>query len=150
MKLKYLLSLSILISFLAFVSCDSDDGPGLTEAQRVTNLLIGSANIGSTWSIQAVDVDGVNYTDEFSDLTLTFSETGFTSENGREVFEPTDSWTFTSEAATSFTAGNQLEMAIVEISEKTLILRFTLDETIFGPGRQEAVAGENTFTFFRP
>jgi len=150
MAFRYICSVLTLITLFTFASCnDDDEAPAVTEVERVTSLLIGSGTIGTTWSIQSVDVDGVDYSDEFTDLTLEFSESGITSTNGREVFGATDSWRFDSDAATSLTTGSQLEIAIAEISENSLILRFTLDESVFGPGRQEAVAGENTFTFNR-
>ena len=150
MVLRYFCSLVLLVSLITFTSCDDDDSPSITEVERVTNLLVGSSAIGTTWTIQSVDVDGIDYTAEFTDLALEFSASGFTSTNGREVFGPTDSWSFDSDEATSFTTGSGLPITIIEITEKSLTLRFTLEESIFGPGRKEAVAGENTFTFFRP
>ncbi|QSE97722.1 hypothetical protein [Fulvivirga lutea] len=148
MRVLHIFSSVILFSFFAYMGCDSgSDDPSITETERVKTLLIGDAAIGTTWNIQSVTVGEVDYTDEFSGLSLTFSDGGVTAENGRAVFESTDSWSFNDESATSFTTGLGLNVTIQGITQNSLVLRFVLDETILG--RQDAVAGENIFTFTR-
>lgn len=130
-----------------FMSCDGgDDGPTITEAERVTALLIGDATTGTTWNINSVDVDGIDYLDEFTGLSIQFSDGAITSTNGKELFASTDSWTL-NENATIITRGDGLEMTIDTIESNRLILVFVVDETIFGNGRSEAVSGTNTLTF---
>lgn len=149
MIFRNILSLFALIFLVTLMACDGgDDGPTLTEAERVTALLIGDATQGTTWSIDNVDVEGIDYTDEFTGLTLQFSEGAITATNGRELFASTDSWSL-NEGATVITRGDGLQMTINEIMSNQLILEFVVDETIFGNGRSEAVAGRNVLTFTR-
>ncbi|MEQ8924224.1 MAG: hypothetical protein RLO81_00340 [Fulvivirga sp.] len=146
--MKHIFSLVILFSFFAYMGCDSgSDDPSISETERVKNLLIGDASSGTVWNLQSVNVGEVDYTDEFSGLSLTFSDGGVTAENGRAVFESTDSWSFNDESATSFTTGFGLDVTIQEITQSRLEISFILDESIYG--RKNAVAGENIFTFIR-
>lgn len=142
------LSLVILISVTTFISCDSDDSPSITEVERVTNLLIGDASSGTTWSLSEADVEGVDYFDEFQGLTLTFTDGVVTSTNGRELFDTSDTWNL-NEEATVLTRGDGLEIELNEITANRLVIAFNIDETVFGNGRSEAVAGRNVLTFQR-
>ena len=148
MKILPICTTIILTGFLSFISCKSDDGPSVTEVERVKNLLVGNASIGTQWNVASVTVDGIDYTDEFVGLTLTFSEGSVTSTNGKAVFDSSDSWAFTDESASIISTGSTgLQITIQNISNNSLVLSFILDEDVYG--RSEAVAGENVFTFTR-
>lgn len=148
MKILTICTAILLASFLSFVSCKSDDDPSVSELDRVTNLLVGNATIGKQWDIAKVTVDEIDYTNEFTGLTLKFMEGSVTATNGKAVFDASDSWAFTNEKATIFTTGSTgLRITIQEITNTKLVLSFTLSESIYG--KMEAVAGENIFTFTR-
>ena len=148
MKILPICTAIILTCFLSFISCKNDDSPSVTEVERVKNLLIGNTSIGTQWNVASVTVDGIDYTDEFVGLTLTFSEGSVTSTNGKAVFDSSDSWAFTDESASIISTGSTgLQITIQNISNNSLVLSFILDEDVYG--RSEAVAGENVFTFTR-
>ncbi len=149
MIIRALLSSFILLLLFNFSACDSSDDPAVNEKDRVTALLVGNSTIGSTWILNDADVDGVNYFDEFEGLTITFNEGGgLIAENGKELFDASDSWEL-NDAATQLTRGDGLVIDINEITNDQLVLEFVVDETIFGSGRSESVAGTNTLTFGR-
>lgn len=148
MRILTICTAILLTGFLSFVSCKSDDDPAVVETERVKGLLVGNASIGTQWNISTVMVNDIDYTSEFTGLTLTFSDGSVTAVNGKAVFDPSDSWSFTDESATVFTTGaTGLQITIQNITNNSLILSFILDESIYG--RSEAVAGENVFTFTR-
>lgn len=149
MILKSIFNVFLLLCVLTFLACDSgSDDPAVTETERVTNLLIGNSSIGTQWTLSSVSVNDIDYTNEFTGLTLTFSEGSVTSTNGKAVFDSTDTWSFTDENASAFTTSSTaLQITIQEISNNSLVLVFILDESIYG--KVDAVAGENIFTFTR-
>lgn len=146
---KRLLSFIVLGLALQFMACnDSSDGPAQTEAQRVTELLVGSSSTGSQWSLVSVFVDETEYTEVFDGFTMTFTESGVTTTNGTVVFESTDGWNFKDEAtAAQIVTDAGLELTIDELTETKLVFSFEFDETIYG--RTSAVGGTNVFTLNR-
>jgi hypothetical protein len=139
------LSTGILLIVLGLVlqHCGgSDPAPPATEAQRVTALMKTGA-----WKIQAATVDGASQTALFTGLTLTFSDTGFTSTNGEPVWPASGTWAFVNEGATSFTRNDGVVVTIQEISGSAMILSLTWDKTTLGPGRIASVEGQTVLTF---
>jgi hypothetical protein len=109
--------------------------------------LIGSSASGTTWLLDNVTVDDVDYTEVFSGFTLNFSETGFTSTNGSLVFDATDAWSFADDTAKIISTSN-VDLTIETLIEKQFVFSFTWDETIFG-GITTAVGEKNIFTMSR-
>lgn len=131
-----------LISILAITGCGSDDDPA--ETDRVKKLLT-----KSSWSIERVTVDGVDKTPSFTELTLQFADTHYTTTHGGVLWSGSDSWKFTDDTGNTIVRGDDIEITIREISNHKLILDLTWTSTTLGPGRMMSVAGEHVFTFSR-
>ena len=141
-RILTLLSLSALCALLVGIqSCKDDDDPKQTDVERVTALLVGDA-----WNIQSVMVDAVNYTEDFTGLSISFTESTITSTEGKALFPASASWAFLSDAAEVLVIDGT-EMAISSISSNELVLEFEVSESIFG--RADAVGGTNQLTFTR-
>src|SRR5882672_8968853 len=74
------------------------DGPGdpgqsnngdSQEQARVLGLMK-----SGTWKLQTLTVDGVDQSASFPNMTLTFTDAGFTSTNGKDVWPAAGTWSF--------------------------------------------------------
>jgi hypothetical protein len=139
--MKKIFLYTVCICFLA--NCSGDSDPKQSKTEKVTALLT-----SGTWSLQTVLVDGIDQTEIYEDLTLTFTEDAITSTNGRVVWAESDTWQFTDDTATEIERGDGLHITLEEISNNTLVLTLTWDDTTFETGgRTSSLAGVHTFTF---
>jgi hypothetical protein len=140
----------ILLAFVAIMigACKNDPDPVKPEEdtpqQKVTKLLT-----AQTWKVQGVTVDGLDASELFPNLTITFTSTGFTTTNGGPVWPASGTWSF----ASGDTDGKKIaradgkEVTIITIDENTLKCTLHWDETVFEGGRNRALEGEHSFTF---
>lgn len=135
-----LLTVGSVVSFLALSSCDGDE-PSMTKQEEVTALLV-----GKTWKIQSVNVGGVDKSSMFSGMTLQFTSNSVTASNGGIVWPSSNTWTFTSDEATTLRRSDGVDVQ-VEATETTLKLTLNWTKTTLGPGRVSSVAGTHVFTF---
>jgi len=156
--MRVLLSILVVcVLFLKLSGCGKDDGPGavaLTEAEKTTQLLTGAsvdASVADFWSVSQVLVDDLDYTENFSNFTIQFTDTGFTTTNDAVIFGDSGSWSFTDDAAQAITLDNGLVISLRELTDTSLTMEFVLDDTIYGDegGREEAVRGTNIFIMNR-
>ena len=156
-----LFSLAVLVSSAIFYSgCGSSGGDGDTEEK------IQLEKLKSTWTIQSVNNDGTDRSDEYPNMTLTI--TGTYSEGGTydytsdadewpnvSPWKATDKFKFAPGAVTSVIV-RQADLQEMNYSlsngDKTLVINFDYPTTGtgFNNGRTASTAGEWTFTFTRP
>lgn len=139
--LTYILPLIVCVSSLMLISsCDGDDGPTAQEAQlkKLT---------AKTWKVQSVKVDGVDHTGLFQNMSLTISNSSFTTSNGGPVWPPSGTWEFADEQGTTITRGDNVTITIEAVSDAELSLSLQWDETTFGPGREKSTNGMHAFSF---
>lgn len=129
--------------FAAFVfsSCKTDE-VSVTEKNR--NLLK-----SGTWSVSYVKVDGVDRTNLFEELKLTFSDQEVTAENGGPIWGTTLSWTFTDNAARAFSLGSGPVVTINELTGSSLNITLMWDKTTLDGGRAQSVEGVHEFQFVK-
>jgi len=151
LSIVYLLSLSIF-----FVSCGGDD-PSTSEEETQLDKL------KSAWTLQSVNNDGADRTDEYENMTLTISGT-FTT-NGTYNYTSTatkwpsvspwkaiDTWKFKTDFVSS-TIVRQIDLLemnyVLSNNDNTLTLTFDYPDSGagFNNSRTETVAGGWTFTF---
>lgn len=148
--MKTLINSIVIALFIILASC-GEDGPGLTpeevEQERITNLLVTTS--GNPWQSSAVSVDGVDVSTEFNNLTVSFTETSFTTQNGGDLWPAGGTWNFQSGSTAEIVRNDGLVMTISQINESSLVFTFTWDDTIFRSGKLGALQGNYIFNFSR-
>lgn len=132
-------ALVILITTLIFSSCGSKDpSPKETNIKLLTN---------GTWTINSVKVSGVDKTNLFTGMTITFTETDYTAVNGGPIWGSSQSWSFIDNSAKSFSISSGVEVDIIELTGTSLIIELTWDKTTLDGGRTKSVEGRHEFIF---
>lgn len=134
---------AIFLNLFFFAGCKNDGSPQL-ETDKVRQLLT-----SGTWSIESVTVDGVDQTNMYAGLAVTFTTSGFTVTNGGVVWPATGAWTFPDETGKRILRGDDLLIEVREISDARLVLALNWTSTTLGPGRVSSLSGEHVFTFGR-
>jgi hypothetical protein len=137
-----ILSLSILLSALVLSGCNGDSSPSAAE---ITTKQLTANN----WKISTVLVDDVVQTSLFTNMTLSFTSTNYTTTNGGPVWPTTGTWTFIDGTGRKIKRDDNVEITIIEISDTTLKISLTWAKNIFGSGRISSVAGNHVFTFVK-
>lgn len=132
---------AIFLNLFFFAACRNDDSPQL-ETDKIRQTLT-----SGTWIIQSVTIDGVDNTDMYAGLTLTFTNSGFTVTNAGVVWPSTGVWTFPDETGKRILRGDDLLIEVREINDSRLVLALNWTSTTFGPGRISSISGEHVFTF---
>jgi hypothetical protein len=137
-SLKFLACI-LLIGFISLQSCKKDD-PGLTSDQ-VKEILTANA-----WKLTNVTVDGVDKTTLYAGLTLSFTDTNYTTTNGGVVWPASGTWTFADATGKLITRSDGLSITVEEVIATSLRLRLTWAKATLG-GRVESLAGVHVFSF---
>jgi len=121
-----------------FIGCSEPES--ISEAERVTNLLKASG-----WKVSSVQVDGLAST-LFTGMTLTFTNTSFSSTNATPVWPATGSWSFQANSTTNIKRSDGVDVVINSISETSLVLSLNWTKKTFGNGKSESIAGQHLFS----
>lgn len=141
-KLNYIFSLLILSGLSLIMACKGDDTPPITEAERITQLMTGVNN----WSPQSITADGKDVSELFEGFTLKFnSNNTYTSTGETPVWARNGTWTFTSDAATSFRKEDDNIVEIIDINQGNMRLRLNWTETTYKDGRSSSISGVHEF-----
>ena len=99
--------------------------------------------------MQTVTVDGMDETSMYSGLTLKFTNTQYTTTNGKIVWPASGVWLFADNTGKIITRGDGIEMSVQQIDSDKLVLNFTWTTTTLGPGRISSMKGKHVFTFIK-
>lgn len=130
------------ISMLFVISVMSgcgDSGPTAPD----TKVLLTSG----TWKINTVTVDGVNQDELFTNFSISFTATSFTSTPGGALWPASGTWAFANSDQKAFTRNDGVEVTLESISETALTLKLTWNKTTLGGGRVASTQGNYIFTF---
>jgi hypothetical protein len=140
--------LGIVIGFtlLTFSGCDNaPPEPAETDAQKNMKILV----TGGAWTVQSVTVDGVDKTQLYQGLKITFSNTGYTAISGGAIWPASGTWSFSSDSGTTFHRSDDLDVAINELSQNKLVISFNWTKTTLGSGRVGSIAGQHVINLTR-
>lgn len=138
--LKLIFSAVAVVTLVTLSGCGEE--PSLSAVEQTLTKMM-----AKTWTVQNVNISGVDATQSYATMTLKFTETAYTATNGGVVWPASGTWQFTDVTATKVNRNDGLEVTIVEASEAVLKLSFTWTKTTFGGGRSQSVAGVHVFTF---
>lgn len=133
--------INILFVGLLLTSCKTDEP---SPVEKNTKLLT-----SGTWSVSYVKVDGIDRTDLFQGLKITFSDTGYTAENGGPIWGSASSWLFADNAATAFEIADDVMVSINELNASLLNVTLMWTKTTLDGGRERSVDGVHEFQFVK-
>lgn len=143
MKSKIYLPIAILsLAGLIMLPGCGGKGSDPSPADEVKAILI-----SGTWALQTVLVDGVDQSTVYTGLTVRFTETNYTSSNGRVVWPASGTWQFVDNTGKSMVRNDGLVIEIEESNNSKLVLKLIWDKTTLGAGRTTSVKGAHVFTF---
>jgi len=124
--------------------------PELTAVEKATALLTAD---GGKWNPAPlgdwVTVEGVNVTDLFKDFSITFTATGYTTSGTSPVWARTDTWSFKDDTATTMIRKSDSKEVTVDVTETTLKLTVTWDQTTYEGGRTQSINGKHEFNLVK-
>ncbi len=140
-RLAWIAMIMVLALPLIFAACDGGgEGP---SAQEMALKILKS----KTWQISSVKVDGLDHTQDFSGLTISFTDNSIKTSNGGALWQSEDTWQFTDTQATSFKRGDGVDVEISTLTSSLFEVKLSWSEKTFGPGRTNSINGEYMFRF---
>lgn len=138
-----LLTIIVGVSLIS-ISCERKEVPTLSE-EKLNEIYLTS----SPWRIERVTVDGINQTNTYRELILSFTRENYSSTNGRVIWPATDKWEFVNEGNTIFKRGDGILVTIQSITSSSMVLSLEWESTSIDTGRQLAIAGNHIFEFVK-
>lgn len=137
--------LALIVGFsLISISCERKEVPTLSM-ERLNEIYL----TNSPWRLERVTVDGVNQTNIYRELVLSFTRENYTSTNGRVIWPGSDTWEFVDEEKTVFRRGDGILVTIQSITIDSLVLSLEWESNSIDTGRQLAIAGNHIFEFVK-
>ncbi|MCH7405904.1 hypothetical protein [Belliella aquatica] len=137
--------LALIVGFsLISISCERKEVPTLS-VERLNEIYL----TNSPWRLERVTVDGVNQTNIYRELVLSFTRENYTSTNGRVIWPGSDTWEFVDEEKTVFRRGDGILVTIQSITIDSLVLSLEWESNSIDTGRQLAIAGNHIFEFVK-
>lgn len=135
----------ILLAVGILCGCDDDDStPVATTPALMAKALITE----STWNVNSVMVDELDFSATYPNLSLSFGDGSYTSQNGGAIFSFSGTWFFASLDADAIILDNDLEVDILELTETSFVLGLNWTQNTIGTGgRTESVSGQHVFSF---
>lgn len=139
MKKKYITAAwaLLIICLLSFQACDKDETP--TAQQLVTEKLLAAA----AWQAPVVTVDGVDRSDVYKDLSITFRESTFSTVAGAPIWPAEGPWHFIDDEATRIQISDKFEAELNSVDDEFLELSLTWESDTFESGRKTSVKGKH-------
>jgi hypothetical protein len=129
-----------LLAALTIINSGCDDG----DENGGTELTFANSVKGKTWKLSSAKVDGVDKTDVYKGLTMTFNEGTYAATNGDPLFKTTGTWKeLTKNEEVEF--DGVLPAEVVLVSKDKFTLKFSWDDTTYGSGRVSSVEGDHEF-----
>lgn len=137
--------LALIVGFsLISISCERKEVPTLS-VERLNEIYL----TNSPWRLERVTVDGVNQTNIYRELVLSFTRENYTSTNGRVIWPGSGTWEFVDEEKTVFRRGDGILVTIQSITIDSLVLSLEWESNSIDTGRQLAIAGNHIFEFVK-
>ena len=146
-----ILSISLAI-YATMIGCSGDDGGDGPEPDAQQMFI---DKLSGHWTVASATRDGVDVVSDFQGFSVTFTSSGYTTQNGGVAWEGSGSWDFsTPPSSDGSTATVTLDGSIsvtltFSNNDQTLTVTFTINETKFGAGRTKSLAGSYVFVLNR-
>ncbi len=133
----------MLIVVMSISSCKKE-GTQAPDNQHDPSTLQTEKLTAGTWQTQSVKIDNVDHTGLFTGFAITFTESGYTTENGGVIFPASGTWKFKDDQATTVVLDDSLELNIMSLDDKQFVFSLEWDQTTYE--RMTSLEGEHVFT----
>ena len=122
-KVKIIGLLLLLGSVVLFPGCGGgSDDPGPNNNNDSEQARVLALMKSGTWKLTNLKVDGADHTSSFQGMTLNFTDAGYTTTNGKEVWPSTGTWQFARGSSTSITRNDGTVITIDAIADAGMTL----------------------------
>ena len=136
----FMLLVGMIFLFVFLASCGGDSA---SASEVNTKKLTAHA-----WKVSSVTVNSTDQTALYTGMTLSFTNTNYSTTNADPVWT-SGTWTFADSKATIIMRNDGLEASIVELTDATLKLSLTWNKNTFEPGRVSSISGNHVFTLVK-
>lgn len=134
--LKLIIGSAILIVLCLSAGCNK---PNHTPSAQ-------SLLTSGTWKLKSATVDGTS-TALYDGLTITFTNTAYTTTNGKVEWPATDTYKLSSDGKTITRGSDNLSVYVSALTSTSLTLSYLWAKTTLNGGRTESIAGNTVLTF---
>lgn len=151
MLVRIIKVMTLIVSLAVFstmIGCSDDDGGGGPEPDPQQEFI---QKLSGAWTVASVTRDGVDVISDFQGFSVTFTSSGYTTQNGGVAWENSGSWDFSippsSDGSTAtVTIDDSISVTLTfSNNDQTLTVSFTIQETKFGTSRTKSLAGSYVF-----
>lgn len=135
-NIKPVLACSLILAAVFISGCQDE----LTPKEQAESLLT-----SGTWDSPVVSVDGVDYTNLYTNFSIVFKGQTYTSYGGSPLWPASGTWQIRDDAGKILELDGKLEMHISSLTEADLELTFEWESSTFASGRVKSVGGTNIF-----
>jgi hypothetical protein len=130
--------------FLGALSCSKEStSPQPPTPQEQTKMLL----TDGTWKLQSESANGVDQTDLYKDLTISFTSSGFTTTSSDVIWPHHGTWSF--DGTTTNIRRNDGLVIQIDVSSTTLVMTLVWTQTTIGSGKINSTSGQNVFTMVK-
>jgi hypothetical protein len=150
-KVGYTITVLALLALTFLSGCGGGNGPEPepepTEQEKVTAKLI--ANVWKPAGTAGwVTIDGFDAAELFTNFTITFTKTGYTTTGTTPVWPRSGTWKFLTGSTTVLVRDiDNLQVTINDLTDTNLKLTLYWATTTDDGGRQHSLAGTHVFNF---
>ena len=138
-KIKYLSLLLLVIWLSGIFSCNK----GKTEVNPQDQV---KTKLKGTWTIVFATRDNIDVTSDFNGFSITFTETGYSTNGGGVALPVSGAWAFSGEKTDKVVFDGDIDVTLTFSNNDTnLRLEFTIPDTIYDLGRKEVLGGDYVF-----
>ena len=113
------------------------------KAPEPDEKTIQQGKLSATWSVNEVENDGSDVTDQFTGFTLTINQLNYSTQNGGNPWPSSGTYDFKGTDLFTLLRSDGTEIKIEELTSTTLVLSFNYTSV---NGRTLGVTGDFTFS----
>ena len=127
--MKKLMICAIAFSMFSLLGCGGGPDPKSTQQ-------IAFENLSGSWKISggSIKVDGKDESTQYPGFSLSFTKTGYTSNNAGKLFKPSGTWKWKDAKTDKLITLGTKELTITELTKSKLVFTFTLAQAAGAAG----------------
>lgn len=136
--------LVVLLIIIGAMSCSKENTtPQPLSPQDQTKALL----TDGTWKLQSESANGVDQTQLYKGLTVTFTSSGYTTTSSDVIWPVHGTWSF--DGKTTNIKRNDGIAVQIDVSADRLVMTLVWNKTTLGSGKINSTSGQNIFTMVK-
>jgi len=136
--------LVVLLIIIGAMSCSKENTtPQPLSPQDQTKALL----TDGTWKLQSESANGVDQTQLYKGLTVTFTSSGYTTTSSDVIWPVHGTWSF--DGNTTNIKRNDGIAVQIDVSADRLVMTLVWNKTTLGSGKINSTSGQNIFTMVK-